>query len=93
MASGKYGHRAKGQGGMRKGFDMLKSAKKTSIASSVLLALGLLAACKTTPTTGTDDICLIWTPITYSGSGDTPRTVDEIRAQNAKRDAYCGVTR
>lgn len=76
---------------MRKGFDMLKSAKKTSIALSVLPMLGLLAACQTTPTTATmDDVCLIWQPITYSASGDTPRTVDEIRAQNARRDAYCG---
>src|SRR5690606_17876357 len=76
---------------MKKGFDMLKSAKITSIALSVLLGLSLLAACKTIPTTGTmDDVCLIWRPITYSASGETPRTVNEIRAQNARRDAYCG---
>jgi len=68
---------------------MLKSVKRTSIVLSVLPMLGLLGACKTTPTTGTDDVCLIWQPITYSASGDTPRTVDEIRALNARRDAYC----
>lgn len=68
---------------------MLKSAKKPSIASSVLLMLALLAACKTTPTTATDDICLIWTPVTYSASQDSQATIDGIRALNARRDAYC----
>jgi len=52
--------------------------------------LALLAACQTTPTTGTDKaVCLIWTPATYSGKGDTQETIDGNRALNAKRDAYC----
>lgn len=70
---------------------MLKSAKKTSITSSVLLALGLLAACQTTPTTGTASkaVCAIWTPVTYSASQDSQATIDGIRALNARRDAYC----
>lgn len=39
-----------------------------------------------------DDVCLIWKPLTYSASGDTGRTVEEIRDLNAKRDAYCGAS-
>ncbi len=35
-------------------------------------------------------VCLIWTPATYSGAGDTAETVEGNRALNAKRDAYCG---
>ena len=55
----------------------------------MLPLLALLAACSTTRTTATDDACLIWVPVTYSANGDTPQTVQEIRALNAKRDAYC----
>jgi hypothetical protein len=52
--------------------------------------LVLLAACSTTRTTGTGkEVCLIWTPATYSAKGDTPETIDGNRALNAKRDAFC----
>jgi len=27
--------------------------------------------------------------VTYSAKGDTAQTVNEVRALNAKRDAYC----
>lgn len=50
-----------------------------------------LAACQTTtPTIGTDrEVCLIWTPATYSASKDSAETIAGNRALNAKRDAYC----
>ncbi len=53
--------------------------------------LALLAACKTTSGTATTDraICALWGEVTYSGSEDSQQTVAEIRALNAKRDAYC----
>lgn len=56
----------------------------------MLLPLVLLAGCQTTPTTSTDDVCLIWSPIDYHAKSDTPDTVDRIRTNNAKRDKYCG---
>lgn len=55
-----------------------------------------LAACQTTtPTTGTAgrEVCLIWAPVTYSAKGDTEQTVTEVRALNAKRDAFCKGTK
>lgn len=53
--------------------------------------LALLAGCsQTIATATTPDACLIWAPVTYSAKGDTKQTVDEVRALNAKRDAYCG---
>lgn len=59
----------------------------------ISLTLGMLvplAACQTTRTTAIDKaVCAIWTPVTYSGSKDTPETVASNRALNAKRDAYC----
>lgn len=52
--------------------------------------LALLAACQTTPTIGTGrEVCLIWTPATYSAKGDTQATIDGNRALNARRAAYC----
>jgi len=54
------------------------------------MLLALSAGCKTIPTTGTDDVCLIWRPITYSASQDSPETIDGNRALNAKRETYCG---
>lgn len=70
---------------------MPKLATRTLSVSSALLTLGLLAACQTTPGTATtDDVCLIWDDITYSGSGDTSLTIEQVRELNARRDAYCG---
>lgn len=52
--------------------------------------LALLAGCQTTPTIGIGrEVCLIWTPATYSAKGDTPETIEGNRALNAKRDAFC----
>lgn len=53
--------------------------------------LALLAGCSQTLTTATTgkEICLIWSPATYSAKGDTQATIDGNRALNAKRDAYC----
>lgn len=63
--------------------------------SRILLMLTLLAlsaACQTTQTTATmpgREVCRIWGSVTYSGKGDTKLTIDQIRALNAKRSAYC----
>lgn len=43
----------------------------------------------TTPGGSKPDVCLIWTPVSYSAKGDTPETVDGNRALNARRNAYC----
>ena len=68
---------------------MQSSGKRISIASSGLLMLALTAGCKTIPTTGTADVCLIWRPVTYSASQDSAKTINEAREQNARRNAYC----
>jgi hypothetical protein len=89
-AFGDYGHRAGGQGVTQKGQAMQGSAKNISFASSGLLMLVLLASCTTIPTTATTpDVCLIWKPVTYSGSEDSAETIRQVREQNAMRDAYC----
>lgn len=49
----------------------------------------LLAGCQTSTTATTDDACLIWNAIDYSGTKDTPETVAAIRVQNARHDSYC----
>lgn len=54
--------------------------------------LALLAGCSQTLTTGTGhEVCLIWSPATYSAKGDTPETIEGNRALNAKRDAFCKI--
>lgn len=58
----------------------------------MLLMLALLAACqttRTTATTGNKAVCALWGDVTYSGSQDSEQTIAEVRALNAKRDAYC----
>lgn len=69
----------------------MQSVVKLSLpASGMLMLLVLLAGCTTTPSTGTTgDVCLIWKPLTYSAKGDSAETVDDIRNQNARRNAYC----
>ena len=61
----------------------------TSRTLLTLAMLAPLAACQTTPTTETRAVCAIWQPVTFSASGDTSQTVAEVRAANAKRDAFC----
>lgn len=56
----------------------------------MLPMLVLLAACTTTRATETKAVCAIWSGVTFSQVQDSGQTVDEIRALNAKRDAYCG---
>lgn len=58
----------------------------------MLLMLVPLAACQTTRGTATDAkaVCALWSGVTFSQAQDSGQTVDEIRALNAKRDAYCG---
>ena len=48
----------------------------------------LLAGCTTTTATvGTE--CSVWRPITWS-TKDTPETLVEVKANNARRAAWCG---
>lgn len=47
----------------------------------------LLASCaKTTATAETS--CLVWRPISWSKK-DTDQTIEEVKAHNARRKAYC----
>lgn len=67
--------------------------QRTLITSALLLTLALaVTACQTpaTATSGARDVCLIWTPLEFSATGDTAETVRELRDLNARRDAYCG---
>lgn len=65
-----------------------------AIACGALLTL--VTACSPTLTTRTAEtdravaagVCSVWLPVTYS-SRDTDQTQDEVRANNAARDAYC----
>lgn len=34
-------------------------------------------------------VCGIWSPLTYSGKLDSQATKDQIKKNNAKRDAFC----
>lgn len=54
-----------------------------------LALLLILVACKTTQTTVTDTSCTAFRKITYSASGDTAITVQQIREHNAAWDALC----
>lgn len=50
----------------------------------------LVAACSQTLTTETSKpVCLIWRGIEYSAMDDTTETIEGIRVNNARRDAYC----
>jgi len=69
---------------------MQSAGKLISLALGVPMLLASMAGCKTTPSTGIpSEVCLIWKPITFSASRDTPETVEEIRAQNARRQVFC----
>ena len=72
-----------------RGLNMQRRNVRVLIASGGLMLLALLGACRMPPTTGTDDVCLIWKPVTYSAGRDSGETITEVREQNAKRDAYC----
>lgn len=56
-----------------------------------LLALAsatLLAGCQTTGTGVTDPCTTQWRPVTWS-TKDTPRTIDEVKGNNARRKGWC----
>lgn len=47
----------------------------------------LVASCsKTTGTVETS--CLVWRPISWS-SKDTPQTIEEVKLNNVRRNAWC----
>lgn len=35
-------------------------------------------------------VCLAWKPVLFSRLHDTPETIEQAKANNAARDAYCG---
>jgi hypothetical protein len=48
-----------------------------------------LGDCSTT--TATAEIsCMVWQPVSWSKK-DTPQTIEEVKAHNARRKAYCEV--
>lgn len=49
-------------------------------------ALSLAACTKTMGTVETS--CLVWQPVSWSLK-DTPQTVEEVKANNARRAAWC----
>lgn len=69
---------------------MQSAVKPILLVSGGLMLLVPLLGCTTTPSTGIpNEVCLIWRPVTYSASRDSLETVEEIRAQNARRQSFC----
>lgn len=58
--------------------------KLTTLCAATLL----LAGCSRTTGTAGIDACSFWQPISWSQK-DTPQTVGEVKANNAKRKAWC----
>ena len=56
-----------------------------TLASALLIPL---AGCATTAGVGIEASCRHWKPITWSKK-DTPPTVDGVKANNARRQAWC----
>jgi hypothetical protein len=57
------------------------------LALLLLITVTLMTGCsKTMATSGTE--CAVWIPITWS-SRDTPETIKQIKASNARRKAWC----
>jgi len=57
-----------------------------------LLLAASLTACSVTSTTETgkaEVACAVFKPITYSSSGDTAQTIEQIRAHNRAYEATC----
>lgn len=48
----------------------------------------LLPACMHLTRTNETEVCAVWRPVSWS-SRDTPETVTEIKASNARRKAWC----
>lgn len=53
------------------------------------LFVTILTACSMTPPTATDVECMAFSIITFSASGDTERTIAEIRRHNSAYRALC----
>ena len=74
------------------------TSKRSWSAIRVLAALGLLVSTigcgaistKTPPTETVADLCVIAKPISYSASGDTAETVEQVRSHNAAWCEVCG---
>ena len=65
---------------------MMRTVRTMALAAALSIPL---AACGTTAGGGTDAACGPWRAITWS-SRDTAATIDEVKAGNARRAAWCG---
>jgi hypothetical protein len=57
---------------------LLNSCTTTAPAKAAAANVGLAA-----------QVCGIWSPLSYSGKLDSQATKDQIKSQNAKRNAFC----
>lgn len=63
----------------------MRTALMKLLAIALLI---LLAACKTTDSGEPTSVCAQWQGISWSAK-DTPTTIDEVKANNARRTAWC----
>lgn len=64
------------------------AASKLPLKLTLAVVSGLLvASCSRTTGTGATE-CLVWQPISWS-TKDTPQTIEGVKLNNARRDAYC----
>jgi hypothetical protein len=56
---------------------------------SAFVVISLLPGCTHLTRTSATEVCAVWRPVGWS-SRDTPETVTEVKANNARRAAWCG---
>lgn len=64
---------------------MLQTVRMTMLAAVLAIPL---ASCQTTGTSGNEAVCAQWRGIYWSAK-DTPETIGEVKASNARRKAWC----
>lgn len=60
--------------------------RRLMISLAAALAIPL-AGCQTMAT-GVTEVCSVWRPISWSKK-DTPQTIDEVKGNNARQEAWC----
>ena len=62
---------------------------KTRWKLIVVLASGLtVGGCWKTTDTAAIDACIVWQPVSWSQK-DTPRTIEEVKINNARWEGWC----